>query len=262
MKIKTSFIILLITLCTTNSFSQKKGQTIALLDKDLSNFDTWLSIPHTSVEGLPEGTFQGDNVGKGTPIGLNNNLKNVFSMIEEDGEPVLKITGEIFGCVSSKASYENYHLSVMFKWGEKKWIPRVDKKRDSGILYHCYGEHGMFLNTWKMCLEYQVQETDLGDFIPLSGGRKVGSPTAEIRGDFEKEKKFNPNSEVYSIGKGYINAASEHDKPHGEWNHLEIYIIGDVWLLKMQKNMMVLYLIKEKFKFNLKLQSVITNNLI
>jgi len=226
MKFKCAFFILLITL-STNSFSQKKGQPITLLDKDLSHFDIWLSVPHTSVTGLPEGTIQADNVSKGEPIGLNNNLKNVFSIIEEDGEPILKITGEIFGCISSKASYEDYHLSVMFKWGDKKWEPRLNKKRDSGILYHCYGEHGRFWNTWKTCLEYQVQETDLGDFIPLGGGKKVGSPTAEIRGDFEKEKKFDPNSEVYSIGKGYINAASEHDKPNGEWNHLEIYIIGN-----------------------------------
>lgn len=230
MKIKSAFIILLITLFTTNSFSQKKGESINLFDNNLSHFDIWLSVPHTSITGLPEGTPQHDNVGKGEPIGLNNNLKDVFTMIEEDGEPVLKITGEIFGCISSKETYENYHLSVMFKWGDKKWEPRLDKKRDSGILYHCYGEHGRFWNTWKTCLEYQVQESDLGDFIPLggnSGNPKVGSPIVDIRGDFKDEKKFDPNSEAYSIGEGYIHAASEHDKPHGEWNHLEIYIIGN-----------------------------------
>lgn len=230
MKTKHSFFILIFTLISISGFSQKKGKSITLFDKELSHFDIWLSIPHTSVEGLPEGTYQSDAMGSGTPIGLNKNLKNVFSIIEENGEPVLKITGEIFGCVSTKKEYENYHLSVMFKWGDKKWEPRLDKKRDSGILYHCYGEHGRFWNTWKTCLEYQVQESDLGDFIPLGGNSatpKVGSPIVDIRGDFKEEKKFDPSSESYSIGKGYIHAASEHDAPHGEWNHLEIYVIGN-----------------------------------
>lgn len=224
----SSFVLTLLSINFT--FAQEKGKTIHLLDKNLSQFDTWLSIPRTSVTGLPEGTYKSDKMNGGAPIGLNNDVKNIFSIIEENGEPVLKITGEIFGCISSKESYENYHLSVMFKWGDKKWEPRLDKKRDSGILYHCYGEHGRFWNTWKTCLEYQVQENDLGDFIPLGGNSatpKVGSPTADIRGDFEVEKKFDPNSEVYSIGKGYIQASSEHDVPHGEWNHLEIYVIGN-----------------------------------
>ncbi|MFY0713513.1 DUF1080 domain-containing protein [Seonamhaeicola sp. NFXS20] len=227
---KTKIIILLFAINGITSYSQKLNKPIELFDKELSHFDIWLSIPHSTVTGLPEGTYQSDKMNSGAPIGLNNNLKNVFSIIEENGEPVLKITGEIFGCISSKESFKNYHLSVLFKWGDKKWEPRLDKKRDSGILYHCYGEHGRFWNTWKTCLEYQVQESDLGDFIPLGGNSakpKVGSPTADIRGDFEIEKKYNPNSNVYSVGKGYIHAASEHDAPHGKWNHLEIYVLGN-----------------------------------
>ncbi len=230
MKRLTTCLVLLFSLIITNSFSQKKGKSIALLDKDLSNFDIWLSIPHSSVEELPAGTYQSDNVEVGTPIGLNNNVKNVFSIIEENGEPVLKITGEIFGGLTTKKEYDNYHLSVLFKWGDKKWEPRLDKKRDSGILYHCYGEHGSFWNTWKTSLEYQVQESDLGDFIPLGGNTatpKTGAPIVDIRGDFKTQKTFDPNADVYSKGEGYINAASEHDVPHGEWNHLEVYVIGN-----------------------------------
>ena len=230
MKNKYIFALSLSLVFTSFNFAQKKGETISLFDKDMSNFDVWLSIPRASIEGLPKGTFQSNNIKDGNPIGLNNDVKQVFSMIEENGEPVLKITGEIFGGLTTKEEYENYHLSVWFKWGDKKWEPRIDEKRDSGILYHCYGEHGRFWYTWKTCLEYQVQESDLGDFIPLvgnSGSPKVGSPIVDIRGDFKDEKKFDPTSEIYSIGKGYIHAASEHDKPHGEWNHLEIYIVDN-----------------------------------
>lgn len=230
MTLNSRFTFLIIILFSLNSYSQKKSKSIELFDKELSNFDVWLSIPRAEVTGLPEGTYQSDKRTGGDPIGLNNDVKNIFSIIEENGEPVLKITGEIFGGLTTKEEYQNYHLSVMFKWGDKKWEPRLNQKRDSGILYHCYGEHGRFWFTWKTCLEYQVQESDLGDFIPLGGNSatpKVGSPIVDIRGDFKDEKKFDPTSESYSVGKGYIQAASEHDAPHGEWNHLEIYVVGN-----------------------------------
>lgn len=223
----------LLIICITlfiglNAFSQKKS--IKLFDETLSNFEIWNGVPHMTVNGLPEGTYQSNNVHDGTPLGLNNDIKNVFSTITENGELVLKITGEIYGGLTTKDTYKNYHLSVHFKWGDKKWEPRLDEKRDSGILYHCYGDHGRFWKTWKTCLEYQVQESDLGDFIPLGGNAvtpKVDGPHVDIRGDFKDGKKFDPNSDVYSKGSGYIQASSEHDAPHGEWNHLEIYVLGN-----------------------------------
>ncbi len=220
-------LILSAFLLSFNIYAQK---SFKLIDETLSHFEKWNGVPHSTVKGLPEGTHQSDNVHAGTPLGINNDIKNVFTVITENGEPILKITGEIYGGLTTKASYGNYHLSVLFKWGDKKWEPRLDAKRDSGILYHCYGDHGRFWKTWKTSLEYQVQENDLGDFIPLDGNAmtpKIAGPKTDIRGDFSKEKKFDPTSEVYSEGKGYIQAASEHDKPHGEWNLLEIYVIGN-----------------------------------
>lgn len=208
-----------------HSYSQKK--TISLFDETLSNFEVWNGVPHQSVKGLPTGTYQSTNVHTGTPLGLNNDIKKVFSTQKENGELVLKISGEIYGGLTTKASFENYHLSVMFKWGDKKWEPRLAVKRDSGILYHCYGKHGRFWKTWKTCLEYQVQENDLGDFIPLGGNSvtpKVSGPKTEIRGS-KGGKMYNPESDTYLDKIGYVSAYKEVDAPHGEWNHLEIYVI-------------------------------------
>ena len=227
MNSKLKYIFLLLIFTSLNSVAQKESKTIHLLDENLSQFDKWLGVPHVTVTGLPDGTYQSDNVHKGTALGLNNDIKDVFTVSKENDELILHISGEILGCISTKKDYENYHLSTMFKWGDKKWEPRLDAKSDSGILYHCYGEHGAFWKTWKTSLEYQVQETDLGDFIPLGGGTaepKRGKPTADVRGE---SKKYNPNSDAYFEANGYINAGSEHDVPHGEWNHLEIYVVGN-----------------------------------
>ena len=72
----------------------------------------------------PQGGYKGeipvDESGQPIkPIGLNKNESNVFSILEENGELVLKVTGEIYGCVFTKREFENYHLKLKVKWGER-----------------------------------------------------------------------------------------------------------------------------------------------
>lgn len=193
-----------------------------LLDPELSQWEVYMGIPHESVEGLPEGTYQSKVVTKdGTPMGLNNDPKNVFSAYEEDGETILHVSGEIYGGLTSLESFENYHFQAKFRWGDKKWEPRLDAKRDSGILYHCYGEHGAFWDVWKSSLEFQVQENDIGDFITI----------AKVKAKVPYKEKGNPTyydlSQEYKDWTGYFHATVEPDAPHGEWNILDIYVVGD-----------------------------------
>src|ERR1700722_4165905 len=63
--------------------------------------------------------------------------KGVFKV--EDG--IIHIAGEEFGCLTTEKEFENYRLTVEFKWGEQKWPPRnkPTDRRDSGILMHCVG---------------------------------------------------------------------------------------------------------------------------
>ncbi len=81
----------------TLTLNAELTEPLSLFDQGLEHFDVWMGVPHKSVPGLPEGTYQSDNVHKGEPLGINNDLKNVFSIIEEDGTPILAITGEIYG---------------------------------------------------------------------------------------------------------------------------------------------------------------------
>lgn len=193
-----------------------------LLDTTLSNFEIWMGIPHASTEGLPPGTFQSSNVTQGIPMGLNADVKNVFQLIEENDELVLHISGEIYGGLTTIKSYQNYHLTLQFRWGEKKWPPRRYALRDSGLLYHCHGPHGAFWNVWKASLEFQVQETDLGDFIPLAG-TKASIRHTHLEGI--KRARFDPDSTQRT--NGYISAWPEPDAPHGKWNQLDLYTWGD-----------------------------------
>ena len=72
------------------------------------------------------------------PIGSGRDPLKVFTVAADvDGRPAIRISGEAFGELRTKRSFENYHLKFQFKWGEKKWPPRdrAETPRDSGLLY-------------------------------------------------------------------------------------------------------------------------------
>ncbi|MEO6674094.1 MAG: family 16 glycoside hydrolase [Ginsengibacter sp.] len=86
-------------------------------------------------------------------------------MSEENGGPVLRISGEIYGCIFTKEEYENYHLRLKVKWGEKKWTPRKAKLKDSGICYFSQGECGKdYWRAWMLSQEFQIMQGHMGDY--------------------------------------------------------------------------------------------------
>jgi len=125
--------------------------------------------------------------------------KGVFKV--EDG--VIHVSGEEFGCLTTDKEFENYRLTVEFKWGEKKWPPRDKAVRDSGILLHCVGPD----KVWTKSIECQIQEHDCGDFYP------VGGTSIEVDG------------KVYPKGRAVKKTDAE--KPTGEWNTVEVVCDGD-----------------------------------
>ncbi len=216
------------------SFGQKTQQNFKvtekwqnLLDKKLSNWEVFMGVPHTSV--TLEGHEKSENVHHGTPLGLNNDPKNVFSIVEENEDIILKVTGEIYGGLTTIQEFENYHLKVKFKWGEKKWEPRLNVKRDNGILYHCHGDHGAFWNVWMSGLECQIQEGDTGDFVTLVNARADVIST-KLKKDLYKVTGENDKTITYGAGNGnpgYCHINTPNEKPNGEWNTVEVICVGD-----------------------------------
>lgn len=184
--------------------------------KDLSGWDTWLGKPHGGTE----------------PVGLNKDPKQVYTVVEEDGRPAIRISGEIFGALTSKEEFGDYHLRLDFKWGEKRWPPREHAVRDSGLLYHCVGRHGAGDGYWMQSLEFQIEEHDCGDFWSVAGvlvdveaDYIAGSRTLPVI--YKKGgKKFRiPSAEIEDTGPRIVKAA-DWEKPHGQWNRLELLAVG------------------------------------
>ncbi|WP_159951258.1 ThuA domain-containing protein [Polaribacter septentrionalilitoris] len=203
-----------------------------LLDKDLSKWDVFIGSPHKSV--ILEGYDKSDDGKSGKPIGFNKDPKKVFSTIDENGETILKISGEIYGGLSTREEYGNYHLKAQFKWGNKKWAPRLNRKMDNGILYHCKGIQGTFWNVWMNSLEFQVQDGDCGDFYALGVYGDVPSKKLETENG-KKQFVFTPGTTVnYAKSKklapNYVKRSKSYEKPIGEWNTFELICVGDTSL--------------------------------
>ena len=81
--------------------------------------------------------------------GKSNDPDSVFSVTNG----LLKITGKEFGYIVTEKSFENFHLVVEFKWGEKKYPPREDKVRDNGICYYVVPTD----RVWPRSVECQIQ---------------------------------------------------------------------------------------------------------
>jgi hypothetical protein len=129
--------------------------------------------------------------------GKSNDPDTVFSV--KNG--LLKITGREFGYIVTEKSFDNFHLVVEFKWGEKKYPPREDKVRDNGICYYVVPTD----RVWPRSVECQIQEGDCGDFW------LIDSVTAVVDGVQQGPTK---NTRV--------TKKKDNEKPSGEWNRIEV----------------------------------------
>lgn len=208
--------------------------TYLLNGENLNGWDTYLGPPFS-----PDGQTLPD----AEPIGLNQDPKQVFSVVREEGKPALRISGEHFGGISTVEEFENYHLQLQFRWGKQKWPPRQDAKMDSGVLYHANGEHGADWGFWMQSQEFQVQEGDCGDYWGVAGA--VMDIPARRQG--EKDWVYDPDgqlmafSEKSEAGRHCIKSPDT-ENPSGEWNTLDLYCYGSTAVHVVNgKVVMVLY---------------------
>ncbi len=166
--------------------------------------------------------IQGDTT-VAAPLGLNFDT-SVFKIVNIDGENVLRVSGEIWGGISTKREFENYHLQLQFKWGTLRWYPKENDKRDSGLLYHGVGEHGKGDGYWLRSQEFQIQEGDCGDYWGVAGAGFDVEASMNADSIFQYDPKgplltFSQGSEIGRHCKKYPDT----EKSSGEWNTIDLY---------------------------------------
>jgi hypothetical protein len=160
--------------------------------------------------------------------GLNHDTDKIFQV--ENG--VIHVSGNDFGGIVTQKEYENYYLRAQFKWGEKTWQDRVGKARDCGILYNITGPlPSPTKGVWPRSFEFQVIEGGTGDIWLVKGaslkvnGQLITSDEAEDGKQYVKSRRFGGGP--WENVTGFRDPAGEVEKPHGEWNQLELVVDHD-----------------------------------
>src|SRR5262245_54267884 len=192
--------------------------------KDLAGWETWLGRPQpqSEVPNLPRNE-KGQYL---NPVGLDRDPLGVFSVVSVDGAPAIRISGEIYGGLITRADYENYHLRFDVKWGEKRWPPREDAVRDSGCCYHSVGPHGASYGFWMRSFEFQIQEGDFGDFYSLAGVIVDAEAVAVNAGDPKSDLQFTPGAAPIAGTTRRVIKRVNAERPRGQWNTLDLYCLG------------------------------------
>jgi hypothetical protein len=121
----------------------------------------------------------------------------------------------------STGEHKDYKLSLEYKWGEKKFVPRLNVVRDAGLLYHVHRERA---GDWPAAVESQIQEGDVGDLWAI-----VSRASSTINPKTQRFMRPEEGGVPVTVG--------DHDKfgrvRHGRvneypgWNTLEVIVQGD-----------------------------------
>ena len=186
--------------------SPEKGWTRLF---DGKSFDGWyVRLGNQKTNGDPEKMFQ-----------VHDGLIHVY----KDQVAGTKVPN---GYLATKAEYANYHFRLEFKWGEKRFWPRVKDRRDAGMLYHVLPPDVV----WPRCVECQIQENDVGDCFTVRGSRVITSAVLDNANSPKKLFRYQPETDggkVQTFGDGGIVRvikSSTHEKEG--WNTLEVIVRG------------------------------------
>ncbi len=145
--------------------------------------------------------FNGKNLDGWHSFLTDKNAEPAKNFLIEDN--MLHVVGKDLGYVITEKGYNNYHLKVDFKWGERRWGSRTTAKRDAGVCYNIPKNEPDSI--WPQSIECQIQEGDVGDFWLL------GFSTIKVNGIQNKPANHTR-----------MEKQKDAEKPYGEWNTVEI----------------------------------------
>jgi hypothetical protein len=171
--------------------------------------------------------------------GRDNDPKAVFTVV--DG--MIRVSGEEWGCITTDEEYENYKITLEYRWGNLTYEPRLKNARDCGLLLHSRGEDGGSQGIWMHSIECQIIEGGTGDFIVVGDGSDEFQITCNAKQDMEGNIYFSPaDGNPITVNEGRINwygrdpqwkdvlgfrGKNDMEKPAGEWNTLECVAFKD-----------------------------------
>lgn len=151
--------------------------------------------------------YLGKSTGTDPPPGIDNDPRGVYSIVTVEGEPAIRISGEVWGALISRVEMCNFHLRGQYKWGTRMWPPL--NVLDSGIMYMSTGPLGAV----------------------NAGGNALSDPIGSGAFMVSMEYQLTPvdSGGMYNLGPiafQQSNRVASHELP-GTWNQVDIIVGPD-----------------------------------
>jgi hypothetical protein len=194
-------IVLLLHSC------EKEGQWISLFNgQNLDNWDKYIGSPLKGMDSLAR---------KAT-------TENVFSVVNENGTGLIRIAGYVNGSLATKEKFGNYHLRMVFRWGDS-----VYATRNSGLLYQSTGNFGEALGTWMTNIEFQLMHGNMGDTYLMNN---TTCESEVLQNDTTSKFTYTPGEPSLLFGEQAngrsVKKSADFENPPGEWNSVELFCVG------------------------------------
>ncbi|MFM6932111.1 MAG: DUF1080 domain-containing protein [Novosphingobium sp.] len=132
-----------------------------------------------------------------------------------------------FGHIATIGEYANFHLRMEFRFGERRFAPRLLQRRNSGLLYHMASDRDRLFPD---CVEFQFEEGDIGDAImvntrSLQGPQLGGTPLWPNYFPGLPTEYAQPTT-----GGGIARQWHRHSGAYerlDSWNTIDLYAFGD-----------------------------------
>lgn len=138
-------------------------------------------FPQNELNSIYTTTYKTDSSGENNYVfEIKKNKINVLFDWKGDKAP--------FALLRTTKKYSSFNLELEYKWGERKFAPRSEQKRDAGILFHINGD----IVIWPSSLECQIQENDTGDLWVIKGPKVsvINPDNSETLVDSSGEKEY------------------------------------------------------------------------
>ena len=200
------------------------GKAIALFDgRTLSGWQPWLGFADPAV------TYKSSP--GSAPIGTGRDTSGDFAVRQIDGAPAIWVKGETWGSLVHRADLRDYHLRLQYRWGAKTWAPREHQPQNNGLLYHSHGTPGEVFGTWRPSVEFEIMNGSTGMIVTVGTRVRARTTVAFDPSLIAPHLRFRMGGREIDMINGTptwnVEAASDAERPVGEWNTLDLYVLGD-----------------------------------
>ncbi len=200
------------------------GKRVTLFDgRSLDGWGAWLGYADPAV------TYRTDPAAK--PVGVTRGVGDDFAVRQVDGAPAIWIKGQTWGSLVHRSDLRDYHLRLQYKWGIRTWAPRERQPPNNGLLYHTHGTPGDVFGTWQPSVEFEIMKGSTGMAVVVGNkvrGRVAAAPDPSLIAPHLRFRLGAGQVDmVNGTGTWNVEAATDAERPIGQWNTLDLYVFGD-----------------------------------